>query len=162
MLSALRYLRGAEVLEIRDEEGQLFNDIRGRVKPEDAHKLRIGTKRTLLLALDTAQYQIDVDALEPEGVQESSKAGSGWGVDAIYGTLNILQRRKAKENNFKAVLESIRDLMDDEAGIPEWMHDLFLGYGEPSDAQYPVCYSALALVALLVSSARITLRSCYQ
>jgi intron-binding protein aquarius len=131
-----RYLRGAEVIEIRDEEGQLFNDFRGRVRPEDAHKLRVGTKRTLLLALDTAQYQLDVNALEQDGPCENDKGVRG--VDRIYGAFNVLQRRKAKENNFKAVLESIRDLMDDEGGIPEWMHDLFLGYGDPADAQYPV------------------------
>jgi Intron-binding protein aquarius N-terminus len=57
----------------------------------------------------------------------------------VYGAFNILQRRKAKENNFKAVLESIRDLMHEEAAIPAWMHDLFLGYGDPVDTQYKVC-----------------------
>jgi hypothetical protein len=62
--SVQRYLRGAEVIEVRDIEGQLFNDFRGRVKPEDAHKLRRGTKRTLLLALDTAQHQTVVAAVD--------------------------------------------------------------------------------------------------
>jgi Intron-binding protein aquarius N-terminus len=56
----------------------------------------------------------------------------------VYGGFNVLQRRKAKENNFKAVLESIRDLMHEEAAIPAWMHDLFLGYGDPADTQYTV------------------------
>lgn len=56
----------------------------------------------------------------------------------MYGAFNVVQRRKAKENNFKAVLESIRDLMNEEAAIPEWLHDLFLGYGAPGDTQYKV------------------------
>ena len=134
-----RYLRGAEVIEIRDAEGQLFNDFRGRVKLEDAPRLRKGTRRTLLLALDPAQYQIDVDTLEPDGAGAAKKAETGArGVDTIYAGFNVVQRRKAKENNFKAVLESIRDLMTEDAAIPEWMHDLFLGYGDPADAQYPV------------------------
>jgi intron-binding protein aquarius len=128
------------VIEIRDEEGQLFNDFRGRVKFEDAGKLRSGTKRSLLLALDTAQYQADVDALEPDAAAKATGKEEGRlrGVEQVYGAFNVLQRRNAKENNFKAVLESIRDLMQEEAAIPEWMHDLFLGYGKPSDAQYKV------------------------
>ena len=41
-----------------------------------------------------------------------------------------------QENNFKAVLESIRDLMNEETVLPEWLHDIFLGYGDPAAAQY--------------------------
>jgi hypothetical protein len=36
-------------------------------------------------------------------------------------------RRKAKENNFKPVLESIRDLMNEDVIIPPWLRDIFLG-----------------------------------
>jgi intron-binding protein aquarius len=39
-------------------------------------------------------------------------------------------RRKAKENNFKAVLETIRDLMNTAyvgKAVPPWLHDVFLG-----------------------------------
>ena len=74
--AGLKYLRGAEVIEIRDEEGQLFNDFRGRVKFEDAGRPRAGTRRTVLLALDPAQYQADVDALEPEGGAQGDGAGA--------------------------------------------------------------------------------------
>jgi intron-binding protein aquarius len=48
----------------------------------------------------------------------------------VYGTFNLLVRRKPKENNFKAVLETIRDLMNSKAIVPEWLHDIFLGYGD--------------------------------
>lgn len=41
-----------------------------------------------------------------------------------------------QENNFKAVLESIRDLMNEDTVLPEWLHDIFLGYGDPAAAQY--------------------------
>jgi Intron-binding protein aquarius N-terminus len=135
-----RHLRGAEVIEIRDAEGNLFNDFRGRVRPEDSAKGRSGTRRTLLLALDAAQYQRDVDALEaaPGARDVATGAAPAGGAQAIYGAFNVVQRRRAKENNFKAVLESIRDLMSEEAVIPAWMHDLFLGYGDPADAQYTV------------------------
>jgi len=46
-------------------------------------------------------------------------------------------RRKPKENNFKAILETIRSLMNNEdTVVPDWLHDLFLGYGDPGAAQY--------------------------
>lgn len=41
-----------------------------------------------------------------------------------------------QENNFKAVLESIRDLMNEETIIPDWLTNIFLGYGDPAGAQY--------------------------
>lgn len=140
---ACRCLRGAEVIEIRDSQGALFNDFRGRVRPEDAAKGRSGSRRTLLLALDAAQYQIDVDTLEPEG--GTGKAG---GAAELYASFNVVQRRKAKENNFKAVLESIRDLMTESTTIPAWMHDLFLGYGAPEDTQFAVRVNDLFCMAL--------------
>ncbi|CAK8999737.1 unnamed protein product [Durusdinium trenchii] len=42
-----------------------------------------------------------------------------------------------KENNFKAILHTIRSLMNNEdTVVPDWLHDLFLGYGDPGAAQY--------------------------
>lgn len=57
------------------------------------------------------------------------------GGEDVYGTFNMLMRRKAKENNFKAVLESIRDLMNEDCVLPPWLHDILLGYGDPGAAQ---------------------------
>jgi len=54
----------------------------------------------------------------------------------VYETFNILMRRKPKENNFKAVLETIRHLMNTECVVPEWLHDIILGYGDPGAAHY--------------------------
>ena len=54
----------------------------------------------------------------------------------VYETFNIILRRKPKENNFKAVLETIRDLMNNECVVPDWLHDIILGYGDPGAAHY--------------------------
>ena len=54
----------------------------------------------------------------------------------VYETFNIIMRRKPKENNFKAVLETIRDLMNTECVVPDWLHDIILGYGDPGAAHY--------------------------
>lgn len=34
------------------------------------------------------------------------------------------------------MLESIRDLMNEDTSIPAWLTDIFLGYGDPAGAQY--------------------------
>jgi intron-binding protein aquarius len=34
------------------------------------------------------------------------------------------------------VLESIRDLMNEDCIVPDWLHDILLGYGDPGAAQY--------------------------
>lgn len=74
-----------------------------------------GTRRIFTLALDTAQYQTDI-----------LKFQNGSGED-VYSRLNLLVRREAKENNFKAILSCIRDLMNADVSVPEWLHDVFFG-----------------------------------
>lgn len=54
----------------------------------------------------------------------------------IHQTFNILVRRKPQENNFKAVLETIRDLMQSDLVVPDWLQKVFLGYGDPASAHY--------------------------
>ena len=120
----LQLVRGCEVVEVKDEGGTLMNDFTGRIKREE-WKPPKGTVRTLTVALDPAQYQVDIETQARQG-------GKGPG----YEGLNVLMRRKPKENNFKAILESIRDLMNEEATVPAWLHDLFLGYDDPAAAQW--------------------------
>ncbi|QCD89340.1 RNA helicase aquarius [Vigna unguiculata] len=119
----LQYVRGCEVIEIRDEEGNLMNDFSGRIK-RDEWKPPKGELRTVTVALDTAQYHMDVSNIAEKGA------------DDVYGTFNVLIRRKPKENNFKAILESIRDLMNEYCIVPKWLENIFLGYGDPSAAQW--------------------------
>lgn len=73
--------------------------------------------------LDCNQYRADMD-------------GASQGKEDVYETFNIMMRRKPKENNFKAVLETIRELMNTECVVPEWLHDIILGYGDPGAAHY--------------------------
>ncbi|XP_010261266.1 PREDICTED: intron-binding protein aquarius [Nelumbo nucifera] len=119
----LQYVRGCEIIEIRDEEATLMNDFTGRIK-RDEWKPPKGELRTVTVALDTAQYYMDVSDIAKKDAED------------IYGTFNILMRRKPKENNFKAILESIRDLMNESCIVPDWLHNIFLGYGDPSAAQW--------------------------
>lgn len=116
----LEYVRGCEVIAMCDEEGVLMNDFTGRIK-RDEWKPPKGELRTVTIALDTAQYHMDV---------------TEKGAESAYETFHILMRRKPKENNFKAILESIRDLMNEYCIVPDWLHNIFLGYGNPSAAQW--------------------------
>ena len=70
--------------------------------------------RTFRLKLDSAQYYQDMD--------RNDKGG-----EDIYSTLNLVMRRKPKENNFKAILETIHSLMNSSCVVPDWLHDVFLG-----------------------------------
>lgn len=119
----LQFVRGCEIIEIRDEEGTLMNDFTGKIK-RDEWKPPKGELRTVTVALDTAQYHMDVSNIAEKGTED------------VYGTFNVLMRRKPKENNFKAILESIRDLMNEYCIVPDWLHNIFLGYGNPSAAQW--------------------------
>lgn len=93
-------------------------------RPEPRPQLP-GDSRTYRVWLDCNQYQADMQRL-------SDAADS----PDVYDTFNILLRRKPKENNFKAVLETIRELMNTECVVPEWLHDIVLGYGDPGAAHY--------------------------
>jgi intron-binding protein aquarius len=91
-------------------------------RPDQRKGHRSGNRRKLLLRLDPAQYYEDMRTGEP-----------------CYESLNLLVRRKAKENNFRAVLETIRSLINTEAigrAVPQWLYDVLLGYGDPASASY--------------------------
>ena len=75
------------------------------------------------MRLDCNQYREDMDL-------------TSQGAEDVYATFNVLMRRKPKENNFKAVLETIRELMNTSCVVPDWLHDIVLGYGDPGAAHY--------------------------
>ncbi|XP_047537056.1 RNA helicase aquarius [Vanessa atalanta] len=111
------YVRGCEVEGMLDASGRVIEE-----GPEPRPELD-GDSRTFRLLLDPNQYRLDLD--------QASK-----GKEDVYETFNIVMRRKPKENNFKAVLETIRELMNTECVVPDWLHDIVLGYGDPGQAHY--------------------------
>ena len=120
-------VRGCMVLEVRDEAGVLSGPALAYEeggKPEPKGKIRF-----LRVALDPAQYASD------------ASRGSALGTD-VYESFNLVVRRHGRENNFKAVLETIRGLLQGGANsmyrsIPSWLMPVALGYGgDPSLASY--------------------------
>lgn len=133
-------VRGAEVVEILDENGKTISDMDIDAAPRtDKSRARSGgVSRTLKVLLDPAQYHHDL--YSGENAPKIQKTASILTADemapsdtpAMYKTFNVLVRRSSKENNFKAILETIRQLMNSKFVVPRWLSDVFLGYGDPT------------------------------
>ena len=125
----IRAVRGCMVLEVRDEAGTVLSDP-ALAYEENGPPQPKGKRRFLRVALDPAQYAAD-----------ATGHGSDLGTD-VYDTFNLVVRRQGRENNFKAVLETIRGLMRGGAmsmyrSIPSWLMPVLLGYGgDTSSASY--------------------------
>jgi len=119
--TGLMYVRGCEVEGMLDENGRVIEEF-GSSSGEPKPKFNSGD-RSYRVRLDCNQYREDMDA-------------TSQGAEDVYASFNILMRRKPKENNFKAVLETIRELMNTTCVVPDWLHDIVLGYGNPGSAHY--------------------------
>ena len=189
----VRHVRGGEVLMVFDAEGNPLpnfrhvaqtsqseyfqrhrprkndsNDAGVRMSTEgimEASMLRgtpgesgpSGRERTFAIAMDAARYHADMKAMEAANSANP------------YMGFNVLLRRSPEANNFKSVLECVRDVLNEDqlqlsaaaappdqlapaemeadasvpairavggSGLPEWLEDVFLGYGSP-DAAHP-------------------------
>ncbi|KAF2863704.1 P-loop containing nucleoside triphosphate hydrolase protein [Piedraia hortae CBS 480.64] len=106
----IKALRCAEVINV-------VGDDRKPWKPEQENQ----GKPRLLLRMDAISYQADKDA----------------GRDVV-DQINVLIRRRARENNFKAVLDSLKQLaVSEDVPLPLWFMNVFLGLGDPAAASYP-------------------------
>ncbi|KIW82749.1 hypothetical protein Z517_01992 [Fonsecaea pedrosoi CBS 271.37] len=110
-------LRAAEVFQILDDDGRALRDTR-----TNGHSSR-PKRRRLLLDLDTSSYAVDK--------QNSRRFASE------IASLNVIARRQGRENNFKPVLETIQTLVSSETVLPQWLQEVYLGYGDPKSASFP-------------------------
>lgn len=140
------YVRGAQVIEVADGYGTVISE---------GNRASRGRKRTLNVALDGVQYKSDVEAGR---------------LDA-YEKVNILVRCKAGEGNFKAVLDAITTAhlrVSAEDVLPSWLHDLFLGYGDPSAVTFKTILKqrqqkkARVQLLDLVADAEHVLETCFE
>ncbi|KAJ1985419.1 hypothetical protein H4R34_000073 [Dimargaris verticillata] len=140
----VQYVRGCEVSAVLDDEGKPVDE---RGKPKDEQQRPQGPTRTYRVLLDTNQYAQDMaqfsDRPPNRGATNDASAVSSDHED-VYETFNVLIRRKPEENNFKAVLETMRDLMQSHTTIPAWLQSVFLGYGDPGSAHYTQLPNALS------------------
>ncbi|KAI7884684.1 P-loop containing nucleoside triphosphate hydrolase protein [Lichtheimia hyalospora FSU 10163] len=120
----IKYVRGCEIVDVLGSDGRPIDEARKPTLNEDRTARWDGTKRTLRVELDPNQYKLDMDRVHRHQSED------------IHETFNILVRRRPQENNFKSVLETIRDLMQGDLAVPDWLQKVFLGYGDPSSAHY--------------------------
>jgi len=107
-------VRAAEVIQVLDDKGRAIRDAQAYF---DGHSR--SDSRKIQLRLDAEAFKVDTE-----------------GKGDIYDGINLLIRRSGRENNFKPVLESIRDLTLSDVPLASWLHEVFLGYGDPAGATY--------------------------
>ncbi|KAK3944238.1 hypothetical protein QBC46DRAFT_305372 [Diplogelasinospora grovesii] len=107
-------VRAAEIIQVIDDSGRAIRDANAYF---EGH--RRGNTRRIQLRLDAKLYRQDTE-----------------GKRNVYEGVNLLVRRSGRENNFKPVLESIRDLTLSDVPLASWLHEVFLGYGDPAGATY--------------------------
>ncbi|KAL8953931.1 MAG: hypothetical protein Q9222_000218 [Ikaeria aurantiellina] len=116
----IRSLRAAEVEQVLDDNGRVLREIPDGENNGYIQRPRL---RRLLVKLDAAAYRTD-SARKAEVKHD------------IYESINVIVRRKGRENNFKKILETIKSLALSDVPVPDWLQDVFLGYGDPSSATY--------------------------
>ena len=115
-----RFLRTAEVVQLLDDQGRSLREV-----PIDQVNGYSGKQRLrrMIVNLDAAEYKLDSDR----------KAAGG---PDVYESINLIVRRKGRENNFNRILKTIQSLALSDVPIPAWLRDVVLGYGDPAGATY--------------------------
>jgi len=110
----LVHVRAAEIIQVLDDKGKAIRDPQAYF---DGHTR--SDIRKIQLRLDATSYKADTEANRN-----------------VYEDINLIVRRSSRENNFKPVLESIQDLTLSEVPLASWLHEVFLGYGDPAGATF--------------------------
>lgn len=115
----MTHLRTAEIVQVLDEQGRALRQYPGQTNGSQ-HRARV---RRLIVNLDAAAFKADKDQ-------------QAHGKPDIYPMINVVARRKGRENNFKSILQTMQKLIVSDMTLPSWLQDIFLGYGNPAGAQY--------------------------
>ncbi len=120
----VKHIRGCEIYQILNDNGDPIYDFETGLTPNENGERQISThSRTLRVLLDTNQYFKDLKATNNQPYE-------------IYESFNVIVRRNPAQNNFKCVLETIRDLMQSQLVVPSWLEQILLGYGDRDSAHY--------------------------
>lgn len=119
-------MRAAEITQVMDEHGK---PLRLQALQENGYQRR-PRQRRLLVKLDATAYQEDA-------------ANVRKGKKDVLESINVVVRRRSRENNFKPMLESVRQLATSDVALPSWLQDVFLGLGDPAGATYKRLPNAL-------------------
>jgi len=103
----LNHLRSATVVQVLDENSRSLRETAGAQTNGLSYRPRL---RRLVVSLDTLMYKADSD-----------KAAKGK--PDVYEAMNVVVRRKGRENNFKPILESIQTLTLSDVSLPSWLQE---------------------------------------
>ncbi|GMT10582.1 hypothetical protein PFISCL1PPCAC_1879, partial [Pristionchus fissidentatus] len=126
----IAYVRGAEVEGMLDPHGHVIEEFESYEKKPQVQ----GDVRRWRISLDPNQYRVDMENRAEKDTED------------VYYSFNLVVRRDPKTNNFKAVLGTMRELLNTECVVPDWLHNLILGYGEPAQASYKSMTNAVDTV----------------
>jgi len=126
----MTYLRTAEIVQVLDEQGRALRQPASGQSNGYHSRPRV---RRLLVNLEPSVFKAD-------------KNRQTQGKPDVYSLVNVVARRKGRENNFKSILETMQKLIVSDVALPSWLQDVFLGYGDPSGAQYSQLSNRLAAV----------------
>ena len=118
--SGILHLRTAEVVQLLDDSGRSMRDALRVQLNGYASRQRL---RRIIVDIDAAQYKLDNERKE-----QSQKD--------IYESINLIVRRRGRENNFSKILKTIQGLAMSDVPVPAWLQEVFLGYGDPAGATY--------------------------
>ena len=116
----IAHLRAAEVVQLLDENSRPLRELQAARVNGFAPRAR---QRRLLVNIDSSAFKLDSD-----------RAVNGK--PDIYQAINVVVRRKGRENNFKPILQTMQHLITSETQLPSWFQEVFLGYGDPTSATY--------------------------
>lgn len=116
----MTYLRTAEIVQILDEQGRPLRQPAAGQSNGSHSRPRV---RRLMVNLEPSAFKADKDR-QTQGKPD------------VYPLINVVARRKGRENNFKSILETMQKLIVSDIALPSWLQDVFLGYGDPAGAHY--------------------------
>lgn len=116
----LKALRTAEVVQLQDANGSIVREYQVDQYNESTRRHRLGR---LIINIDATAYKQDYERKEA-------------GKSDIYDSINLIVRRRGRENNFSNILQTIRTLTLMSTPVPSWMQEVFLGFGDPSGANH--------------------------
>ncbi|UKJ89128.1 hypothetical protein MACJ_002374 [Theileria orientalis] len=102
----VRKIRFGEIVEVLDEENNNVLEF----NPLD-NKSFMGFRMRVKLLLDYDQYMKDI--------QEDLD---------YYTSFNLVIRRSKRQNNFKAILKNVQNVLNHRIDIPNWLQIVLLGY----------------------------------
>ena len=119
----LEYVRGCTVSSFIDHNGNPIEDSFFFSNENiDRSTGALSSDRTLSVFLEPEQYHLDSMKFKKHESEDISKS------------FNILLRREGSSDAYISWLSCIRQLLKEDVILPDWLYDLFLGYGEKKSA----------------------------